>query len=96
MILRLLLMFFIGFVTWGLTFGRSLSFRHQRLGWLSSIIFLDEVTGISIGMFLARHGTWADAVCCALGGTFSALLVIKGKKLWPLKMLSGVSEKSPD
>jgi hypothetical protein len=80
--MRLLLMFGLGLFTWALTFGRSLAFRNRHLGFLSGVIFLDEITAISIGMFLARHGTYTDAVCCALGGMTSAVLVIKGKDLW--------------
>ncbi len=75
--IRLFLMFLVGLLTWGLTFGRSLSFRSQHLGWLSSIIFFDEITGICIGMFLARHGTLLDAVACAFGGTVSAMIVMR-------------------
>lgn len=78
--MRLILMFGIGFFTWLLTFGRSLTFREQRVVWLSGIIFLDEITAISIGMFLARHGTLPDAIACAMGGTLSAVLAIKGIK----------------
>ncbi len=78
--IRLLLMVGIGFFTWLLTFGRSLAFRKQQTGLLSGIIFLDEISAISIGMFLARYGSWTDAVCCALGGTGAAILVIKVMK----------------
>lgn len=78
--IRLLIMIGIGFFTWLLTFSRSIAFRKQQTGLLSGIIFLDEISAISIGMFLARYGSWTDAVCCALGGTCAAILMIKVTK----------------
>lgn len=77
MTLRLLCMFGAGFFIWLLTFGRSITFRERQIGWLSCIIFLDEITGISVGMWLARYGTIYEALCCAIGGTLAAVCVIK-------------------
>ncbi len=83
MILRLLLMFGMGLFTWLLTFGRSIAFHRRQLGWLSGIIFMDELAAISIGMFLARHGSIYDAIATALGGTIAAVIIMKGKKWLP-------------
>ena len=77
MIYRLLAMFLAGFLIWLLTFARSITFRERRLGWLCGVIFLDEMCGISIGIWLARYGTMWEALCCAAGGTLAAVFIIK-------------------
>jgi hypothetical protein len=77
MILRLFLMFGAGFLTWCLVFLRSISFREQRTILLSGVIFLDELAGIFIGMWLARNGTLYEAIACALGGTMAATISVR-------------------
>ncbi len=78
--LRPLLMFLSGFLVWGLTFARSYAFRNAWTSVLCGIIFLDELIGIFLGMWLAREGYWYDAVAAALGGSISAMLIIKVNK----------------
>jgi hypothetical protein len=44
---------------------------------------LDEMVGITAGIFLARHGTYTEGFACALGGAVAAWVIlsknIKGK-----------------
>lgn len=75
MLIRLVVLYAIGFVTWLLTFGRSLAWDHRRVGWLCGIVAMDELAGIGIGMYLARHGTWVEAVVVATGGVTAAFVL---------------------
>jgi hypothetical protein len=78
--LRLLLLFIVGLSAWGLTFGRSLAWDKQRVGWLVSVVMVEEMVGLWAGMWLAREGSWYEAVALALGGGVSALLMLRRAK----------------
>ena len=75
---RLGLLFVIGLATWLLAFGRSAAWDAKHRGYLIGIVFADEVLGIGTGMYLARNGTWLEAIVCALGGTAAVWIVMRG------------------
>jgi len=76
-LLRLFVMFAVGLTAWGLTFGRSLAWHTQRRGWLCCVVMLDEMLGITAGMWLARNGTYLEGAACALGGMIAAWLMLR-------------------
>jgi len=78
--LRLLILFAIGLSAWGLTFGRALAWDTRRAGWLVAIVMADEMVGLWTGMWLAREGSWYEALALALGGGLSALLMLRRAK----------------
>jgi len=75
--LRLVLIFFLGFVTWGLVFLRSYALDTRRTWWLSGVIFAEEIIGISVGVWLARCGDWSEIVTIAAGGTVAATIAVR-------------------
>jgi hypothetical protein len=79
-LLRVAVMFWLGFLTWGLALGRSVAWDARHTGWLTFVIFLDELAGIGTGVFLARSGTWLEAVSVALGGAAAAAVVMMFKR----------------
>lgn len=76
-LLRLLLCFLVGLSVWLLTFGRSAAWHGRRAGWLVSVVMLDELLGIATGMYLARQGSWFEAIACALGGAVAAWIMLR-------------------
>ena len=44
------------------------------------MIFVDELMTLGLGMYLARCGTWQEAIACATGGTLAAYMVLRKKK----------------
>lgn len=79
-LLRLAIMFLMGFLTWGLALGRSLAWDRQHTAWLTCVIFLDELAGIGTGVFLARSGTWLEAIAVATGGAAAAATIMVFKR----------------
>lgn len=78
-LLGLLIIFCVGFVTWGLALFRTLAIIKEQVFLLCGLIFIEEICMILTGMWLARSGTISDAVSCALGGVFAAYLVMRNK-----------------
>jgi hypothetical protein len=76
-LLSIIIMFFVGFVTWGLVFLRNYALDTRRIWLLSGLVFMDEFVGIMVGVWLARNGHLHDMIIVAIGGTLSAVLVIK-------------------
>jgi hypothetical protein len=44
------------------------------------VIFVDELACLVMGMWLARHGTWVEAIAAAAGGTVAAAVVMLFKR----------------
>lgn len=80
MILRLSILFLIGLSAWGLTFGRLLAWEGRHAGWLVGLVMADEAIGLWTGMWLAREGSWYEAIALAMGGGVSALLMLRRAK----------------
>ena len=72
--MRLVCLFLCGFVTWGLVVARGIALEKRRTASLAGLIFIDECVSIGFGIRLARQGTIADVVACALGGAAAPIL----------------------
>ena len=79
-LLRLLAIFGVGYVTWLLALLRTFATIKQQAYLLYSLIFIEEVTMILTGMWLARCGTVIDAISCALGGVLAAYTILRVEK----------------
>jgi hypothetical protein len=75
--LRLLVLGFAGFLTWGLVLLRNHAQDCRRAALLASLICCDELIGITLGVYLARKGGASDIVVVALGGALAAFLMMK-------------------
>jgi hypothetical protein len=74
--MKILLMFVLGFVTWSLVLARSAAWDSRHVGSLMGVIFVDDLVGIGTAVYLARQGTIPEIVACALGGAFAGLIVL--------------------
>lgn len=68
--IRLFVMFIAGLVGWWLALSRSLMMDAGKIGQLCVLIFSAEFLGAIEGIYLARNGTWLDAVLGALAMSF--------------------------
>jgi len=64
--IRLVIMAAAGFVGWWLALSRSLTMDAGRVGTLCVLIFFAEFLGAIEGIYLAREGSWMDAITGAL------------------------------
>lgn len=75
-LLGVIIMFFIGFITWSLAVCRILVLENRRMILLCGLVFTDELITMKLGMYLARSGTNIDAIACAVGGAIAAWLIV--------------------
>jgi len=82
--MTLLLAYLAGLITWSLALYRGLALERRQLWRLSGVIFVDEMLAISVGVWLARSGTLAEIVACALGGATASVVLlwrVRGEEL---------------
>ena len=76
-LLKLLCLFGVGFLTWGLALVRTLAIIHRQVLLLCSLIFVEEIVMLMTGIWLARFGGFLEVIFCASGGVLAAYLVTK-------------------
>jgi hypothetical protein len=79
-LLRVLLIFGVGFVTWFLALGRTFALVQRLNRVLYSLVFVEELITLLIGMWLAREGTLIDAVSCASGALLASVVIMRIEK----------------
>ena len=78
--MTLMIMGVCGFITWSLWCGRSVTWDNHQHGRFACIVGADEAVGIVVGMWLAKSGTYAEGIACALGGMAAAYLISRGRR----------------
>jgi hypothetical protein len=75
--MRLLILCFVGFVTWGLVVLRGFALESRRTWALGSLIFVEESIAVGVCIWFARSGGFFDVVACAIGGACAAMLLLE-------------------
>lgn len=73
---RLSGLFLVGFLTWGLVVVRGIALERRRAVSLGACVAIEEVVGVGLGIWFARHGGFSDVAAIALGGAIAAMILL--------------------
>lgn len=77
MVLKLLGLFLVGFLTWGLVVVRGIALERRRTVSLGACVAVEELVGVGLSIWFARHGGFFDVIAIALGGALASMLLLE-------------------